>query len=58
MENNNKRLKEFETVYRQHSERKARKERTKKKTTLTIANLTTDHRDATRREPQLTRGWS
>ena len=58
MENNNTRLKEVETVYREHSERKARKERTKKKTTVTIANVTPDDRDARRREPQLTRGWS
>ena len=58
MENNNKRLKEFEAVFREYSVRKARKERTKKKTTVTIANLTPDDRDAKRAEPQLTRGFS
>ena len=42
---------DLETVERDRSERQARKENTKKKTTVTIANLTTDDRRTTNR------GW-
>ena len=45
MENNSERQKELETVDRERSERKV----TKEKTTVTMANLTPDDRDARRR---------
>ena len=47
MENNRKGKNELETVDRERSERKVRKERTKKTMTMiTKANLNTDDRDA------------
>ena len=46
MENDSKREKELETADRERSERKVRKENTKKKTTVTMASLTPDDRDA------------
>ena len=44
-----KQKKEFETVDRERNERKVRKEKTTKNTTVTVANFTPDDRDAKRR---------
>ena len=44
VDNNSKRQEELETVNREHSERKERKEMTKKEMTVALANLTPDDR--------------
>ena len=53
MENKSKRQKEFETVDGGCSERKMRKEKTKKTTTVITASFTPDDRDPKRRTTSL-----
>ena len=52
MENNNKRQNKRSwrlLIEKEHSERNVTKEKTKKKLTVTVANLTPDDRDAKRK---------
>ena len=49
MKNKAKQKKELDTVDRERNERKMRKEKTPKKTTVPVANFTPDDRGAKRR---------